>query len=320
MVQIKYKADSMSEVTLDDGQNTMARNTVSVGGGVEYTNSVYSNVTLPSGKKTTAMNVVNVNGGGSGGDTTALENAVSILNAPLDLGAKGNQTEINLNELTAVADIDGRPNNKQPGATVYGLNGSIGIIDTVDTDSAIVTTVVASSTATGTDIHGIRGDYCSQYGIVDYESDEIATTTVGSNNIQINAGLTLKVQGNGGLIYIASTDTHQTTSTTDFVLVYADGSYLECDVYWQADEPADNGQGRYQAWQNGTEWKFRSNDTGNVWRATENVQPLLDVHFTNGSVTRVDPSPYALLNPNNVATRSYVESLLGNIEQRLAQI
>lgn len=93
--------------------------------------------------------VKNVGGGGGGGDydaeIEALNNAVSVLSTSVDLSAEiGGTTTVVLSELTAM-DIDGRPSYKQAGATVYAENGVVGIIDTVDSTNAIITTVSTSA-------------------------------------------------------------------------------------------------------------------------------------------------------------------------------
>lgn len=85
-------------------------------------------------------------GGGSGGknydaEIEALDNAVSVLSTSVDLSTEiGGKTTVALADLSAM-DIDGRPSYKQAGATVYADNGAVGIIDSVNSVSAIVTTV-----------------------------------------------------------------------------------------------------------------------------------------------------------------------------------
>ena len=65
MTTIKTNAGGSSDVTLDDGSQTSAKNTVTISGNIKFTNSVYSQVTLSDGKQTTAMNVVDLSGGGT---------------------------------------------------------------------------------------------------------------------------------------------------------------------------------------------------------------------------------------------------------------
>lgn len=132
---------------------------------------------------------------------------------------------------------------------------------------------------------GIQGDYCSKYGIVDETASGLPTQGTG-NQIIIPAGLVLDVPGVSGLTTNASVITHDLTSTTDCEIFLAEGTVIEAtEVYWQTAEPED-GQTGYLAWWNGTEWKFKSNDTGNVWRAANAVR-IAKCVFTDGSLTRL---------------------------------
>ncbi len=135
------------------------------------------------------------------------------------------------------------------------------------------------------DNNGLEGDYCSKYGIVDETASGLPTQGTG-NQIIIPAGLVLDVPGVSGLTTNASKITHDLTSTTDCEIFLAEGTVIEAtEVYWQTTEPED-GQTGYLAWWNGTEWKFKSNDTGNVWRAANAVR-IAKCVFTDGSLTRL---------------------------------
>lgn len=93
---------------------------------------------------------VRTTGNGGGGadysaEIKALENAVSVLATSAELSTEiGGTTTVALSELTAM-DIDGRPSYKQAGATVYAENGVVGIVDTVDSTNAVITTVSTSA-------------------------------------------------------------------------------------------------------------------------------------------------------------------------------
>lgn len=77
--------------------------------------------------------------------TKALQDSVSVLTTSAELSTEiGGTTTVALSELTAM-DIDGRPSYKQAGATVYAENGVVGIIDTVDSTNAVITTVSTSA-------------------------------------------------------------------------------------------------------------------------------------------------------------------------------
>lgn len=85
--------------------------------------------------------------------TKALQDSVSVLTTSAELSTEiGGTTTVALSELTAM-DIDGRPSYKQAGATVYAENGVVGIVDTVDSTNAVITTVQYSVGG------GAGGDY-----------------------------------------------------------------------------------------------------------------------------------------------------------------
>lgn len=70
-----------------------------------------------------------------------LQDSVSVLTTSANLlNEIGGKTTVALADLTAMA-IDGRPSYKQAGATVYDGNGVVGIIDSVDSTNAVITTV-----------------------------------------------------------------------------------------------------------------------------------------------------------------------------------
>ena len=70
-----------------------------------------------------------------------LQDSVSVLTTSANLlNEIGGTTTVALSELTAM-NIDGRPSYKQAGATVYDGNGVVGIIGSVDSTNAVITTV-----------------------------------------------------------------------------------------------------------------------------------------------------------------------------------
>lgn len=140
--------------------------------------------------------------------------------------------------------------------------------------------------ATKNDLNtGLEGDYCCKYGIVDETKSELPYQGTG-NQVIIPAQLVLDVPGVSGQTINASKITYDLTSTTNCELFLAQGTVIEATgVYWQKTEPED-GQTGYLAWWNGTEWKFKSNDTGNVWRTARAVR-IAKCIFTDGSLTRL---------------------------------
>lgn len=249
--------------------------------------------------------------GGSGDDYSAdieaLNNAVSVLETSAELSTEiGGRTTVGLADLTAM-DIDGRPSYKQAGATVYAENGVVGIIDSVDSTYAVITTVQYGAGAGTKSDNGIKGDYCATYGITDMPNGVIESV-VGTNNLNIPAGIVLKAAGSDTLTTLASATVHQTTSTSDFTLFYVAGEMLECgDVVYSETEPLENGVDNYQAWFNPQlgKWQFRSNDTGNVWREAV-ATPLCDCLFTSGNIVRIDFIGYRVLNKQEFATKAEI--------------
>lgn len=107
MTTIKTNAGGSSDVTLDDGSQTTAKNTVTISGNIKFTNSVYSQVTLSDGKQTTAMNVVDLSGGGGGGTPTAAEVSFDPANLSIITGTNVQsalqQVDASLNGMVKIA-------------------------------------------------------------------------------------------------------------------------------------------------------------------------------------------------------------------------
>lgn len=132
--------------------------------------------------------------------------------------------------------------------------------------------------------HGLEGDYCSKYGIVDCPNGILAE---GTGEVTLKAGVVMQMTETDGLTTNASDMPHDITSTVDFDLFYTSGSLLEAtQVVFSKQEPEDGATG-VLAWYNGTQWQFKSNDAGNVWRAAPAVR-LAHFHITDGNITRID--------------------------------
>lgn len=145
-----------------------------------------------------------------------------------------------------------------------------------------------------TDNNGLEGDYCSRYGIVDETQSGLPTKGTG-NQVIIPAQLVMDIPGVQGLTTNSSVITHDLTSTTNCELFLANGNIIEAtDVFFQQEEPEDGTTG-FAAWWNGTEWKFKSNDTGNVFRPANAVR-IAKCIFTDGNLTRLCFTGCRLLN------------------------
>lgn len=92
-------------------------------------------------------NVISAEGGSA--DVSDLENAVSVLRTDVELSTEPfTETVVLLDELYT-SEIDGRPDYKKPGATVYAENGAAGIIDTVDETAGTATIVTVPAGGAG---------------------------------------------------------------------------------------------------------------------------------------------------------------------------
>ena len=286
-----------NDVYTRDAQGRLVVRTTGTGGGGGGVSNAADLVVSPAGME--IITSTNAQGAFQELDeaTKVLQDQASVLTTSVDLGADiGATTTVPLSSLVAM-NIDGRPSYKQAGATVYAENGVVGIIDSVDSTNAVVMTVQYSVGGGTTSDNGIKGDYCSTYGITDMPNGVIETV-VGTNNLNIPAGIVLKAAGSDTLTTLASETIHETTSTTDFTLFYVAGEMLECgDVQYSETEPSANGTENYQAWFNPRlgKWQFRSNDTGNVWREAI-ATPLCDCLFTDSNLVRIDFVGYRVLN------------------------
>lgn len=283
-----------------------------------------------------AIRVIGETGGGSGGASTAkdvsfdptnlkvlkttnvqsalgetdaaladLQDAVSILFTTVDLADTiGGDTVIMLDELNAM-EVDGRPSYKLPGATVFAPNGQQGIIHSVDAENqsaTVKTTVTKRATGGGTNA-GIKGDYFATWGWTEGDNG-LPTIVSGSNNIKTPAGIVMMCPGADGYITFTGDMVYENELTEDFTLFYArntDGTGATLvgatDVVWSDTEPEPNGQSGFQAWKKSgsSTWQLRSNDTGNTWREVVGG-PIADVHYTDGTVTRLDFDGYRQFN------------------------
>lgn len=173
-----------------------------------------------------------------------------------------------------------------------------------DVQAAIAEVAQSSGGSTGTDNNGLEGDYCCKYGIVDETKSGLPTIVSGST-VKIPAQLVLDVPGVNGLTTNASDITYDIKATIDCTLFLANGEVLEAtDVFFQESEPEDGTTG-YAAWWNGTEWKFKSNDTGNVFRPANAVR-IAKCVFTNGTLTRLCFTGCRLLNKQEFVSKQSV--------------
>lgn len=155
--------------------------------------------------------------------------------------------------------------------------------------------------AAAEDNNGLRGDYCTTYGIVG-STGGLITIPSGTNTIKIPVGTTLKTPGSvDSLITISSEVVHTVVAEDTFVLFWtANGTYIEADdVQFIATEPVAYTGDNMQAWWNGTRWQFRA--AGGAWQ-TMNATPLCRCIFVGSSLARLDFVGYRLLDAQDLDT------------------
>lgn len=134
---------------------------------------------------------------------------------------------------------------------------------------------------------GIKGDYCSTYGILDSPNGVL---TASGMKLTLKAGLVLQCAGQEAKTTIAGDTVHEVESTADFDLFYADGAFYEAtQVVWSKTEP-ENGDTGIVAWWNpdAGKWKFKSNAAGNVWATADKAARLAHIHTDGTTITRID--------------------------------
>lgn len=172
-----------------------------------------------------------------------------------------------------------------------------------------------------TETYGIKGDYCSKYGIISAQYGLVDYETL-SNEVTIKGGIQLIVPNKDTKILIASDIKYEVLSITDVTLFYVDGEILEADqVYYQTQEPLENGEFVYVAWWNPeiNKWSFKSNDTGNIWRQAD-ATPIADIHFTNENIVRIDHVGYRHLNTMQFATQDDLNHTATELEELAEEI
>ena len=166
------------------------------------------------------------------------------------------------------------------------------------------------------DIYGIRVDYFSKYVIISAQYGLVEYETL-SNEVIVKGGMQLILPNKDTRTLIASDIKYEVQSIIDVTLFYADGEILEADnVYYQTEEPPEDGLFAYTAWWNPeiNKWKFKSNDTGNIWREAD-ATPIADVHFTNENIVRIDHVGYRHLNTTMFATQDDLQHTSTELEE-----
>ena len=167
-----------------------------------------------------------------------------------------------------------------------------------------------------TSSYGIKGDYFSRYGITKCQNGLIKTT-LDSKEVVVLAGIECFMPGATTKITIASNITYEVQATSKTTLFLAGAEIIEADdVFYQETEPQD-GSSTYVAWYNpkANEWKFKSNDTGNVFR-TVRATPIADVYVDGSNITRIDYIGYRVFNDTIYATKDDLDTVSNRLSTK----
>ena len=159
----------------------------------------------------------------------------------------------------------------------------------------------------GTESDGIKGDYCTSYGIL--EAPNGILTNPSGMQVTLKQGVVMQLAGQDIKTTVSGDMTQTLTSTADCDLFYVSGttSLMEvAQIVWSKNEP-DNGQTGVLAWWNpdNKKWKFKSNDTGNVW-AEAVATPVAHIHTNGTTITRIDHIGYRVMDDEIYALKSDV--------------
>lgn len=151
----------------------------------------------------------------------------------------------------------------------------------------------AGSGTTAVSDNGIKGDYCTTYGVL--EAPKGILTNTSGTEVTLKQGVLLQLAGQDGKTLISGDLTQTLTSTEDCDLFYISGtsSLMEvAKVVWSETEPSALDSGVLAWWKpsNG-KWKFISTDAGNVW-AEAIATPIAHIHTDGKSITRIDHIGY----------------------------
>lgn len=275
----------LNQSSITAGDNTLIEKTSN---GIKISSTAQGDVTLAGDNSFTGNNTFDGETTFNGHTWTAEQEARTLnvtSNATLK-NAYVTGTLSSLGELTAVSisasGIKNNQNNK------YYLNqasitagNNITIEETTD---GVKISSTGGGGGTGGTNAGLEGDYCSKYGIVDCRNGILTKDT---GKVTLKAGVVMQLTETDGLTTNASDMPHDITSTVDFDLFYTSASLLEATQVVFSEQEPDNGTTGVLAWYNGSQWQFKSNDTGNVWKSAPAVR-LAHVHITDGDITRID--------------------------------
>lgn len=139
---------------------------------------------------------------------------------------------------------------------------------------------------------GMRGDYCSQYGVIQATA---GLPTIGTgNSVNLPGGVVLKLQGTAAdptikRTTLASPQTVTLTKTTDSILAYVEGveGFQQCDKICFSPSEPPNDESTCRLWNDGTQMYFRDINHGDTWIPCR-AAVLAELHYTDGVLTWLD--------------------------------
>ncbi len=186
------------------------------------------------------------------------------------------------------------------------------LTDKANTDLSNLSSIGQSKLNNGTDKYGIRGDYTSQFGILECPNGILK---VEGMKITLQPMVVMQCAGQESKTTITGPLQHTIISNSDIDIFYAGGTLLECgSVFYQENEP-DDGQDNYVAWWKPSlgKWQFKSNETGNVFRPIVACR-LAHIHTDGATITRVDYIGNRILDDEIFVEKKDLDSLLTIIQ------
>ena len=284
-------ADKQDKLTAGTNITISADNVISAtGGGAAPTNMVTTDTFQEITASKTFTDTVKVN-------QLLQANRIQMLNN-VDV-AVANGTTLQLGNYSQKAILQASNLN------IDTTNPNSGGVGPATLNGKQIATVDDVSKASGDD--GIKGDYCTSYGIL--EAPNGILTNPSGMQVTLKQGVVLQLAGQDIKTTVSGDMTQTLTSTSDCDLFYVSGttSLMEvAQIVWSKTEP-DNGQTGVLAWWNpdNKKWKFKSNDTGNVW-AEAVATPVAHIHTDGTTITRIDHIGYRVMDDEIYALKSDV--------------
>lgn len=164
------------------------------------------------------------------------------------------------------------------------------------TDNGMEWVSIPSTASISAGDEGLRGDYCSTYGVVGVDYG-IITRGTETNSLNIPGGMRLSIpaadgSGDSTEYTMGSPYTYSMSSTKTCFLIWQDFDpdepLQECDQICFRKSLPEESNAACRLWWDGKVWRFRSINYGDVWRECR-AQPLVKCIFNaDGTLVRLD--------------------------------